>query len=252
MPYQKLTEKQEKFAVLVGTEGLSYADAYRQAYNAGKASAESVHVSASKLAKVPKVALRIAGLRASRVVDAVDKSQFTVRKLLETYLTIAFVDPNELISMRVGACRYCWGEGGKYHWREREYLEALDAWEKDPSRHPMPDPGGGFGYRASAAPNPECVECDGEGVARVVPMDTTQLSPGARLLYRGVKQTRNGTEILFRDQDKALEQIGRILGAYDDKLRVDLEGKVASLRLMTNDPKEAAEAYAKMVDGGAS
>ena len=27
-------------------------------------------------------------------------------------------------------------------------------------------------------------------------------------------------------------------------------GKVASLKLTTTDPKEAAEAYAKMVDGG--
>ena len=72
----------------------------------------------------------------------------------------------------------------------------------------------------------------------------------ANRLYRGAQQTKDGIKVLMADKDKALEQIGRILGAFDDKLRVDLIGRVASLKLTTTDPKEAAEAYAKMVDGG--
>jgi hypothetical protein len=80
-------------------------------------------------------------------------------------------------------------------------------------------------------------------------MDTTQLSPGAKLLYQGVQQTRDGVKILFANKDKALEQIGRILGAYDDRLRVDLQAKTAQLQITTTDPKEAADAYLKMVSG---
>lgn len=247
---RKLTEKQEKFAQNVGAAGLSQAEAYRRAYEPKKMSDEAIWTQASIIAKKPMVAQRIMELKETRVATAVDAITFDVRKLLETYLAIAFVDPNELIAQKVGACRHCWGVGGRYHWKEREYLTALSAWERKPVGD-MPDPSGGLDYRFSAAPNPECLECEGDGVHRVVPMDTTKLSPGAKLLYRGVQQTKDGVKVLFRDQDKALEQIGRILGAFDDKLRVDLTGKVAQLKLMTSDPKEAADAYAKMVSGGA-
>lgn len=248
----KLTEKQEKFSQGVGIAGLSQSEAYRRAYSCENMAEKTVHVLSCQLAANPKVAERIAALKKTRVDQVVSGATFTVRKLLETYLAIAFVDPNELISSRVGACRHCWGVGGGYQWKEREYLEAIAEWERNPTdktgrERPMPDVAGGFGYRVTAAPNPECDECEGEGVHRIVPMDTTKLSPGAKLLYRGVQQTKEGVKVLFRDQDKALDQIGRILGAYDDKMRIDLEGKVASLKLTTSDPKEAAEAYERMV-----
>ena len=251
----KLTEKQEKFAQAVGVRGLSQSDAYRSAYSVENMTDKTVHERASHLAAGSKVKTRIMELTKKRVDAVVNTETFNIVKLFETYIAIAFVDPNELIAQKVGACRHCWGVGGRYQWKEREYVEALAAWERQPADKagtplPMPDPAGGFGYRFTAAPNPECVECEGEGLHRVVPMDTTKLSPGAKLLYRGVQQTKDGVKVLFANQDKALEQIGRILGAFDDKLRVDLAGKVASLRLTTTDPKEAAEAYAKMVDGG--
>ena len=53
----------------------------------------------------------------------------------------------------------------------------------------------------------------------------------------------DGIKVLFGDKDKALDSIGRMLGAFDDRLRVDLKGKVASLQLTTSDPQEAARAY---------
>lgn len=253
-----LTKKQERFAHLVGADGLNQSAAYREAYDAERMSDEAVSVAASRLIDRANVALRIQALRLARQQAASEDMQFDVRKLMETYIAIAFVDPNELISQRVGACRHCWGVGGGYQWKESEYLAALAGWEaqcagtKNGEPLPaMPDIAGGFGYRFTAAPNPECLECEGEGEPRVVPMDTTKLSPGARLLYRGVQQTKDGVKVLFANQDKALEQIGRILGAFDDKLRLDLIGKVQSLQLTTTDPKEAADAYAKMVDGAA-
>jgi len=245
---RKLTEKQEKFAQAVGIEGVSQSEAYRRVYNAEKMDEKTLWNRAHELARHGGVAARVAELKAQRVNAVVDNTAFDVKKLLETYLAISFVDPNELIQMRVGACRHCWGEGGGYHWKEREYVEALAAWERKPDG-PMPDIGGGFGYRHTAAPNPECHESEGEGIPRTRIMDTTQLSPGAKLLYQGVQQTRDGVKILFANKDKALEQIGRILGAYDDRLRVDLQAKTAQLQITTTDPKEAADAYLKMVSG---
>lgn len=55
-----LTPKQERFALLVA-EGVTQADAYRQAYDT-KAKPESIHVNASKLMADAKVALRVAEL----------------------------------------------------------------------------------------------------------------------------------------------------------------------------------------------
>lgn len=250
----KLTAKQEKFADLVGTHGLSQSEAYRQAYTCEGWSDPAIAVAGSRLAASANVSLRIAGLKASRVLAGVDASTFTVKKLMEAYLSIAFVDPNELISQRVGACRHCWGEGGRYQWKEREYIDAVTKWEamqRNPKTagQPMPDPAGGFGYRFTASPNLECSECEGEGLTRVVPKDTTTLSPGARLLYRGVQQTKDGVKVLFGDKDGALEKIGRIIGAFDDRLRLELDAKVASYRLTTDDPAAAATAYQKLVDG---
>lgn len=254
----KLTEKQEKFAQLVGAKGLGQSEAYRQSYDAKNMADQTVWTKACVLMKEDKIAARIDELRSARNDTVVSEISFDIKRLMETYVAIALVDPNELISQRVGACRHCWGLEGAYQWKEAEYLKAVQDWDANPTdrktglQRPAPDPTGGFGFRFTAAPNPECVECEGEGVWRVVPMDTTKLSAGAKHLYRGVQQTKEGVKIIFANQDKALENIGRMLGAFDDKLRVDLEGKVASLKLTTSDPKEAADAYAQMISSGGS
>ena len=244
----KLTEKQEKFAQAVGIEGLSQSDAYRRAYAVGKMTERALHTEAFRVANLPHVAQRIAEYKAQRAAAAGAAITFDVRKLFETYLEIAQADPNELIGLKVGECRYCHGEDHGYQWREREYLDAVGKWERKPDG-PMPDIAGGFGYKHFVPPHPDCPECGGDGLERVVPRDSGKLSPGARLLYRGAQQTKDGIKVLIADKDKALENIGRILGAFDDKLRVDLEGKVAALKLTTSDPAEAAEAYAKMIKG---
>lgn len=245
----KLTEKQEKFAQAVGIEGVPQVEAYRRAYSVDRMSEKAVHVETARLMKNPNVALRIKQLKDQRITEATAGVTFDVRKLFETYLEIASADPNELIGVKVGACRHCYGEGHGFQWREREYLDALAKWDRKPEGAP-PDIAGGFGYKHFLPPHPECPECGGEGLERVVPRDSEKLSKGARLLYRGAQQTKDGVKILMADKDKALEQIGRILGAFDDKMRIDLTGKVASMRLETDDPQKAAEAYTRMVSGG--
>jgi len=56
---QKLTAKQEKFAQLLGTTTSTQSDAYREAYDTGSMSPETIHTEASVLAKYPRVATRI-------------------------------------------------------------------------------------------------------------------------------------------------------------------------------------------------
>ncbi len=59
---EKLTSKQEKFALLVA-EGYTYADAYRNAYSADKMSQNSIWVNSSKLMNNTKVLLRVEELK---------------------------------------------------------------------------------------------------------------------------------------------------------------------------------------------
>jgi len=255
-----LTARQEGFAVAVA-KGSTKADAYRQNYKTDGWGAQAVAREAEKLSRVPDVALRLEKLTEKKVTTASGEFDMTVKKLLQTYIEIAFTDPNELSRVEVGACRHCWGLNGEYQWKEREYTKALADWQrahyawdtKAPDRRgeepQMPEPAGGFGYRFTAQPNPHCSECEGRGLEFVRVMDTTKLSPGALHLYRGVQQTKDGIKVLFGDKDKALDSIGRMLGAFDDRLRVDLRGAVASLQLTTSDPQEAARAYQTMLTG---
>lgn len=255
-PLSKLTAKQRGFVIDVGTRGFEKSEAYRRNFKTDGWTPLAVGNQATKLSANPVIAPILDALVKRRLEMAAAASNMTIKKLLETYIALAFVDPNELISLRVGACRYCHGEGHRYHWKENEYLDALAKWEHDQGHHksagkPMPDPGGGFGYQFTAAPAPDCPACEGEGVHRIVPMDTTRLSAGARMLYRGVSYTKDGPKIKFADQDKALESVGRILGAFNDRVRVDIEHRIEDLRKITSDPKEAALAYEAMLKGGA-
>lgn len=140
--------------------------------------------------------------------------------VLTELVKIATADPNELVSLERGACRYCNGHNHAYHWRSTDELDvAVTAYRMLPAKRqailPFPSDEGGFGYRFRAAPHDDCPNCEGEGVPRTVLRDTRNLSPGARALYAGVKETQHGIEVKMRDQDGALDKIARILGMYD-------------------------------------
>lgn len=246
----KLTDRQEAFIQSIVRDGKTQSDAYRLHYKTDGWSVQSIHEAASRLVANDKVASRIKELTDRKAKTADIEFDITVKKLLQTFFEIAFTDPNELISVRQGCCRYCWGDGNGYQWREREYLAALEKWTATDQKRSMPDIAGGYGYLHTRDPNPECQECGGEGLSRLVPQDTTKLSVGARHLYKGAQQTKEGLKILFADKDGALDKLARILGAYDDRLRVDLRGQVAAIQLTTSDPVEAAREYEKMLAGG--
>lgn len=252
----KYTAKEDGFInAVVG--GSTQADAYRAHYKTDGWSNQAVAEAASKLAAKPKIDARIRELTQAKRKVAKGEFDIDVKRLLQTYVEIAFTDPNELTSMHRGACRHCWGAGGAYQWKEREYSEAVTKWQRDHARWmakgggsdepELPDGSGGFGYMFYAPINPKCVECEGKGDLRMHVQDTTKLSPGAKHLYRGVQQTKDGIKVLFGDKDKALDSIGRMLGAFDDRLKLDLRGAVASLHLTTTDAQEAAKAYEKML-----
>ena len=107
---------------------------------------------------------------------------------------LATFDANQLSQYRRGACRYCWGFGHQYQWRdmvefEEKRLEALERKSREPADV------GGYGYDHNREPNPACPRCNGDGIGQPYFADTRKLSPVSRLAYSGVKVGKNGVEI---------------------------------------------------------
>ncbi|PHZ53069.1 hypothetical protein CK478_02385 [Enterobacter hormaechei] len=75
---------------------------------------------------------------------------------------LATFDANQLSQYRRGACRYCWGFGHQYQWRdmvefEEKRLEALERKSREPADV------GGYSYDHNREPNPACPRCNGDG-----------------------------------------------------------------------------------------
>lgn len=135
--------------------------------------------------------------------------------VLKQWKQIASADVNELVQLRRTCCRFCYGFGYRYQWTQGEYERACE--KAIAEGKPVPDGIGGFGFDMNRDPNDECPECGGLGVESVVVSDTRDLKGAARKLYAGIKQTKNGIEVLTRDQDAALNNIAKYLGMLVDR-----------------------------------
>lgn len=80
----KLTAKQEAFAQGIA-DGLCQADAYRMAYDAENMKDESVYPQASKLMKSPKIATRVAELKAQVADKQLWTREMSVKGLMSAY-----------------------------------------------------------------------------------------------------------------------------------------------------------------------
>ncbi|KMJ53784.1 hypothetical protein ACG97_05925 [Vogesella sp. EB] len=157
-----------------------------------------------------------------RMQERQARTQISADMVLRRWWEIATADPNELVSYRRVCCRHCFGVGHKYQWAdELEYQRAAQQAEKDAAeadRHAVPPSDeGGYGFDRTLRPHPKCPECKGEGHGEVFVNDTRDLPAAARPLYAGVKVTKDGLEVKLQDQGKALENVARHLGMFNDK-----------------------------------
>ncbi|MCA6998206.1 terminase small subunit [Dickeya solani] len=142
--------------------------------------------------------------------------------VLEKMWSLATFDANDLSQYRRGCCRYCWGFGHQYQWRDMVELEEqrLEAVEK---KRREPADVGGYGYDHTREPNPACPRCNGEGIGRPYFPDTRNLSPTARLAYSGLKLGKNGIEITSISRERMFEAVMRRLGLADSELAQKLQ-----------------------------
>lgn len=201
----------------------------RAAIRAGY-SQSSAGVIACELLKKPNVAAAINELMESRQ----QRTQVNADMVLSWLATIATADPSEISQMRLGCCRYCWGEGFKYQYideaeEQEEIKQAKEATKANRSKNAsapevLPQPSGGYGFDHARQPHPECPKCLGEGRRRPWFADTRKLSPSARLLFDGVEVTKEGLKVKTLSRENAITLIAKHLNMLGN-VRVEHSGK---------------------------
>lgn len=211
--WKGLTPKQRQFV----EEYLVYLNGTQSAIRAGYAE-KSADVEGSRLLVNAKIQAAITQAQKARS----ERTAITADRVLRKWWEIATADPNEIVQHRRLCCRFCHGVDHKYQWTQQELDAATEAAVsgKEASPERLPDVSGGVGFDATVDPHAECPECHGEGIGQVHVQDTRKLKGAARLLYAGAKQTSQGIEVKFRDQDKALELIAKHLGMFTENLKL--------------------------------
>lgn len=210
-----LSPKQQRFV----EEYLLDLNGTQAAVRAGYSPKTARSAAAENLTK-PDIVAEVARLQQLRS----ERTRVTADDVLRRWWQLATADPNELIEHRRTCCRHCHGTGFGYQ-RTAGELEAArkhhEAEARKPRRGKPPlepfDEQGGSGYDARRPPHPDCPECFGEGVGVVFAKDTRHLSPAARALYAGVKQTKEGFEVKVHDQAAALAHVARHLGMFVER-----------------------------------
>lgn len=139
-----------------------------------------------------------------------ERTETTADEVLAELRRIAFADPRELVEHVIRCCDQCWPDK-----------------ERDPRR----------------PPDPNCEDCHGDGHEVVRFKDTRTLSPAAARLYAGVKWGRDGKEILLKDQQRALESLGKHLKLFTEKVEHEHKGTLTLEQLVAGvepKPKESA------------
>ncbi|MGF6234143.1 phage terminase small subunit [Leclercia sp. 1548] len=153
---------------------------------------------------------------------SIERTLGSADEVLSQMWQLATFDANQLSQYRRGACRYCWGFGHQYQWRDMVEFEEkrLEATERD-KREPVDV--GGYGYDHNREPNPDCPRCNGDGIGQPYFADTRKLPPDAALAYSGVKLGKNGVEITAISRERMYEAVMKRLGLADSEFAQRLQ-----------------------------
>lgn len=177
----------------------------------------------------PAVALALE----ARIAERREQTRADTDMVLRELIAIATADANEIIEIRRGCCRHCHGTEHRFQYTdERELAKARAEYDDTPESLVEPFTHGGLGFDVKLAPVHDCPKCGGDGGVYVHVKDTRDLSPAARSLFAGAKQTKDGIEVKLHSKEKAVELLARHLGMLNDKLEVkgDLGARIVAAR----------------------
>jgi hypothetical protein len=153
---------------------------------------------------------------------SIERTLGSADEVLSQMWQLATFDANQISQYRRGACRYCWGFGHHYQWRDAVEFEEkrLEAVERDRRE---PEDSGGYGYDHNREPNSECPRCNGDGIGQPYFPDTRKLPAASRLAYSGVKVGKNGVEITAISRERMFEAVMKRLGLADSEFAQRLQ-----------------------------
>lgn len=158
------------------------------------------------------------------------KYNIDIDAIIQDIANVLTADPRDIVSIHRTNCRHCHGIDHRYQWTESEFNEQKAA---ESFGRPQKDTTGGIGFDEFADPHPDCPECGGLGVERVVIKDTRDLTPAQASLIQSVEQTKSGIKITMRSKDSARDAAARFLGMDKSTLNLNVGNK--PLSEMTND-----------------
>lgn len=216
---QLLTPKESRFV----DEYLVDLNATQAAIRAGYSARTARSIASENLTK-PNIQAAIAEGRKQQQ----ERTHVTADRVLAEAWNILTADPRELVEIKTGCCRHCFGEGHRFQRTVGEMNLDREVW-LDKGKPPAEfDEQGGIGFNPLLLPSPECPQCGGDGQSRLVVKDTRKLSPQARALYAGAKEGKYGIEVLTHDKTNILEKLFKYTGLYE----VDNRQKAEALASM--------------------
>lgn len=147
-------------------------------------------------------------------------------ELMRMWAAVVTLDANEISQLRRVCCPYCWGADHQRQYTPSSLEAARLKHERERQRRMKADQNDDIGefpaytdawYDKRKPPSEDCPECHGEGTVEVFFADTRTLSPAARLVYAGVKEGRDGIEVLTMSKEKAADNLARALGLFKDR-----------------------------------
>lgn len=182
-------------------------------------SPNNVGPAATRMMLNPKVREEIQRIMKGRA----KRKNISADKVLEMWWEIATGDRTDFVNIAHVNCRYCHGDGHRYQYKHSEFMELLEH-SKAKNGPPVK---GGTGFNEQADPNPDCPNCFGQGVQRLLNVDTRHLPDAAKRLITKIKPSKEGLEVTFRDPDKALESVARHLGMFVEKIDINVKHGLA-------------------------
>lgn len=194
---------QQAFFVFWYVRTKNRVEAYKKA--GYKCTGDTAYAAASRMYRNVKVSRAIKAL-AKRM-----RQRYTadLDEIVDQLVAITRADPNLVSQYRRVNCRFCWGEENKYQWRDENEYEVAAVKASENGKPPPED--GGTGFIDNADPNPDCPRCQGEGKGQMIINDTRDLEGDELMYYLGVKQTKNGLEVLTESKQAARAALIRIL-----------------------------------------
>lgn len=210
---RELTQRQKQFIVEYQIDGNATQAAIRAGY-----SAKTAQEQGARLLSNVMVAQEIAQQQKA----SISRSLISADEVLCQMWKLATFDANQISQYRRGSCRYCWGFGYQYQWRDMVEFEEkrLEATERK-RREPVDV--GGYGYDHTKEPNPRCPRCNGDGIGQAFFADTRRLEPSAALAYSGVRVGKNGVELTSISRERMYEAVIKRLGLADSEFAQQLQ-----------------------------